>query len=219
MLDMSKASPRSLALKHFKKMDPYFFNATQAHHASLPSSFVKKQTRAKLFNSLVSIVISQQLGIVVADTIFMRVKGACGKNLTPQTILSTSEKVFRSAGLSGAKIKTLREIATAIKNKSIDLLELSRIQEKEATVKLLRIWGIGPWSAEMFLMNIGREDVFSVGDLGLIRSMENIYDLPKGTSRGKLLAITERWSPYRTFASHLLWATRNAQIKSNLKSV
>lgn len=64
----------------------------------------------------------------------------------------------------------------------------------------------------MFLISsLGREDVFSAGDLGLIRSIEAIYGLPKGTSREKLLAISEKWSPYRTYASLLLWRTRDAK--------
>ena len=76
----------------------------------------------------------------------------------------------------------------------------------------MRIWGLGPWSAEMFLMfALGRPDVFSPGDLGLIRAMEAIYGLPKGAPRTTLLAIAEKWSPYRTYASLLLWRTRDTK--------
>jgi DNA-3-methyladenine glycosylase II len=65
----------------------------------------------------------------------------------------------------------------------------------------------------MFMMfGLGRSDVFSVGDLGLVRSMEAIYGLPKGASREALLAIAEKWSPHRTYASLLLWRTRDKKV-------
>ena len=76
----------------------------------------------------------------------------------------------------------------------------------------MRIWGLGPWSVEMFMMfALGHSDVFSVGDLGLVRAMEMIYNLPKNTQRSSLLAISDKWSPYRTYASLLLWATRDSK--------
>lgn len=84
--------------------------------------------------------------------------------------------------------------------------------EEQAAEKLTAIWGLGPWSVEMFLMDtLGRPDVFSPGDLGLIRAMEAIYGLPKGSSREVLLAIAEKWAPHRTYASLLLWKTRDTK--------
>lgn len=120
--------------------------------------------------------------------------------------------MFRKTGLSGAKIKTLKGIAAAVKDGSLDLLSLKKIPEAEAADMLMQLWGLGPWSVEMFLMfGLGRNDVFSSGDLGLIRAMETIYSLPKGVPRSTLLAIAEKWSPYRTYASLLLWRTRDTK--------
>ena len=76
----------------------------------------------------------------------------------------------------------------------------------------MSIWGLGPWSVEMYLMfSLGKGDVFSAGDLGIIRSMEAIYALPKGTSRETFIAIAEKWSPYRTYACLLLWRARDTK--------
>lgn len=201
------------ALRHFKRVDPYFHKATKARHASLPGELPERRTRAELFESLVSIVISQQLGSAAADTITLRVKKACGGRLTPQSVLKTQLSAFRKAGLSGAKTKTLKAIAKAVKDSSLDLLSLKKIPEAEAAEKLTKIWGLGPWSVEMFLMNsLGRSDIFSPGDLGLIRAIEAIYRLPKNAPRTSLLAIAEKWSPYRSYASLLLWRTRDAKI-------
>jgi DNA-3-methyladenine glycosylase II len=99
-----------------------------------------------------------------------------------------------------------------VKSGAIDLLKLKQIPEDEAKSRLTEIWGIGPWSAEMFLMfALGRPDVFSPGDLGLARSIEAIYGLPKNSPREKLLEIAERWIPHRTYACLILWRVRDAK--------
>jgi len=199
------------ALKHFKRVDPHFHTATLLHHSSLPLQLPQKHSRAQLFESLVRIVISQQLGTAAARSIFARVKTLCKGRITPESILKIRVPAFRKSGLSGAKTKTLKSIATAVQNNSLDLLSLKKVPEMVAAEQLMRIWGLGPWSVEMFLMfALGRGDVFSPGDLGLIRAMEAIYTLPKHTPRSTLLAIAEKWSPYRTYASLLLWRTRDA---------
>ena len=168
------------------------------------------QTRAQLFESLVRTVISQQLGLAAAKSIHARVRETCGRRITSLSILKKSEEELRAAGLSGAKIKTLKEISKAVESGSLDLLSLKSISEAEAAEKLMSIWGLGPWSVEMFMMfALGRGDVFSPGDLGLIRAIEAIYGLPKGVSRSTVLAIAEKWSPHRTYASLLLWRTRD----------
>ncbi len=118
---------------------------------------------------------------------------------------------MRKAGLSGAKAKTLKELSAAVLTGSLDLLALRRLPEEEAVTKLSSVWGIGRWTAEMFLMfALEREDVFSPGDLGLRRSMESIYGLPKDVHVRELEAIALRWSPHRTFASRALWRIRDA---------
>jgi DNA-3-methyladenine glycosylase II len=201
---------RASALKHFKKVDPHFHKATTQHHASLPLQLGSKNTSASLFESLVSTVVSQQLGLAAADAIFGRVKLICGGRITPESVLRVRTQSLRKAGLSGAKIETLKSVATAVKSKSLNLLALRNISESEASAKLNQIWGIGPWSAEMFMMfSLGRPDIFSAGDLGLVRAMEAIYELPRNISKEILIAIAERWSPYRTYASLLLWRTRD----------
>ena len=211
MTRSTSSSSAAVALRHFKKVDPLFHKATRAHHTALPEVLPHKRTKAALFESLVSIVISQQLGTAAADTIFARVKKVCGDRLTPESVLKTSPTKFRTAGLSGAKTKTLKAIATVVQDKQLDLVALKRISEGEAATKLTTIWGLGPWSVEMFMMfSLGRGDVFSVGDLGLIRAIEAIYGLPKNSPRPTLLAISEKWAPHRTYASLLLWRTRDA---------
>jgi DNA-3-methyladenine glycosylase II len=201
---------KAAALRHFKKVDPHFHKATEHHHASLSPELGSKRTRAQLFSSLVSIVISQQLGTGAADTIFRRVKEACGGHITPDSVRSVNPAKLRKAGLSGAKTKTIKEIAKAVHANSLDLAALKTMPESRAAEMLMSIWGLGPWSVEMFMMFcLGREDVFSAGDLGLIRAIESLYDLPKNAPKTEVLKIAQTWSPYRTYASLLLWRTRD----------
>ena len=203
---------RAAALRHFKRVDPHFHHATSAYHDTLPLELSSEHMRVQLFKSLVSTVISQQLGTAAADTIFARVNSACQGRVTPLSILEMRPEILRRAGLSGAKIKTLKAIAKAVENGSLDLLKLKKIPETEAADMLLNIWGLGPWSVDMFMMfALDRIDVFSPGDLGLIRSMEAIYRLPKDAPRSSLLAIAEKWSPYRTYACLLLWRSRDTK--------
>jgi DNA-3-methyladenine glycosylase II len=182
------------------------------HLSALPKELASRRTRAELFASLASTVISQQLGTAAADTIRDRVKKACGGKLTPEAIKRAKPATLRAAGLSGAKLKTLQSLAEVVSTGKIDLLALAKMSQETAKSRLTEIWGVGPWSAEMFLMfALGLPDVFSPGDLGLARSIEAIYGLPKNAPREQLLEISNRWIPYRTFAALALWQARDAK--------
>jgi DNA-3-methyladenine glycosylase II len=198
------------ALRHFKKYDPQFHKATLRYHSSLPQELPMKHTRHALFERLVRTVISQQLGTAAAHSIFTRMKTACGDSITPESVAKVRIPALRAAGLSGAKVKTIKALSAAVRSGKLDLMKLRTIPEEEAAEKLMQIWGLGPWSVEMFLMfALGRADVFSAGDLGLIRAIETMYGLPKNCPREKLLKISSKWSPYRTYACLLLWRTRD----------
>lgn len=203
---------KAAALRHLKRADPYFYRVTKPYHRSLPADLPEKRTRAALFASLVSIVIAQQLGTAATGAILARVRAACRGRLTPLSLLKMKPATLRRTGLSGAKTKTLKTIAAAIENGSLDLLALKAFPEPEAARALMNLWGLGPWSVDMFMMfALGRADVFSSGDLGLVRAVEMLYRLPKNSSRATLLAIAKKWSPHRTYACLLLWKTRDAK--------
>jgi DNA-3-methyladenine glycosylase II len=128
--------------------------------------------------------------------------------VTPEAILKLRIPRLRTCGLSAAKAKTLKELAKTIQ-KGLRLTSLRAVSPEEATEKLVAIWGIGPWTAEMFLLfGLGHEDIFSPGDLGLVRSMEDLYGLKK-PSREALIKIAEKWSPHRSLASRILWRHRD----------
>jgi DNA-3-methyladenine glycosylase II len=197
------------ALRHFKKVDPILHRAAKDLRAA-PSEISEKRGTATLFAALASTIVSQQLAVRAAETIWQRVKKACGGKVTPETVSTASEEDLRGAGLSGSKLKTLKALSRAVLTKELSLTSLRTIPEEEAVKNLTSIWGIGPWTAEMFLMfALGRSDVFSVCDLALLRSIETLYGLPKNSPRDAYLEIAKKWSPYRTHASLVLWKMRD----------
>jgi DNA-3-methyladenine glycosylase II len=202
---------RDKAFMHFKRADPALYKAGFPVRKQLPESLPEIKTSQKLFERLCRSVVGQQLATKAASSIWARVVAACGGKVTPEKLLATPLPDLRAAGLSGAKVKTLQSISTAVQNKSLNLLALKKLPEPDAIASLTAVWGIGTWTAEMFLMfALGRPDVFSVGDLGLVRSMERIYKLPKNGPKEKLLKLAAAWTPYQTYASLILWRSHDA---------
>lgn len=196
------------AIRHFKKVDPILYKAAKKHHHTL-SREDKKLSREGLFASLAESVVSQQLSVKASDTIWGRLKVICKGKVTTTSILATPLPKLRKAGLSNAKAKTLKELAKAVK-KGLDLPALKSKSPEEATEALTAVWGVGPWTSEMFLMfGLGHPDIFSPRDLGLVRSMETLYGLKRNLPLHKLEAIAVCWSPYRTTACRVLWRARD----------
>lgn len=201
---------RDKALRHFRRVDSRFYEATKAHHTVLPEEL---GGRTNLFESLCKTVVSQQLGTRAASTIFARVKKVCGGKLSPRSVMEVRAVALRAAGLSAAKQKTLKELAKAVEGRKISLQALRALPYVEVESRLTEIWGLGPWSAEMFSMfSLGHPDIFSASDLGLARGIEQVYKLPQGTPRAKLVQIADKWAPYRTFASLLLWRIKDTKL-------
>ena len=202
---------RDKALVHFKRVDPMLYRAGVAVRKNLPETLPRRVTAQKLFESLASSIVSQQLATGAARSIWARVVAACKGNVTPRAIHNAQTAALRAAGLSGSKVKALQSLAHAVESNSLNLLSLKRMKEEEAVAALTRVWGVGPWTAEMFLIfALGRPDVFSAGDLGLVRAMERIYKLKKGAPREKLLTIAKRWTPYQSYACLILWRSHDA---------
>lgn len=197
------------ALKHFKKHDPVLHGAALPHLNAFSVRVSPKHTNDQLFAKLAASVVSQQLATKAAESIWKRVVAVCGGKVTHTSVLKTPLPRLRSAGLSAAKAKTLKELASAVRD-GLKLTTLRTLSQEDATARLTTIWGIGPWTAEMFLMfALGRPDIFSARDLGLVRSMETLYGFPRGVALIELEKHAERWSPYRTYACLVLWQARD----------
>lgn len=189
------------ALSHFKKADPVLHKA--AITLEIPELFPRKDH----FYSLVRAITNQQLSGKAADTIFGRVLKLLPKEkLDPKEILKLPDDTLRSAGLSYGKISYLKDLAYRTVNKQIPFGSFENLPEEEIILELTKIKGIGVWSAEMFLMfHLARPDVFSYGDLGLRNAIQKIYKMKKHPTPKEAEKLSKKWSPYRTYASKILW--------------
>jgi DNA-3-methyladenine glycosylase II len=170
----------------------------------------KLEKRKNIALLLCRSIMSQQLSTKVADVIWQRFLNLYGgREPTSQDILDTPFETLRSVGLSNAKANYVQNVARFAIEYGIDSKKLNRMSNEEIIDYLTRIKGVGKWTVEMLLMfTLGREDVFSVDDLGIQTAMISLYKLDnsdKKRLRESMLKISERWSPYRTYACMHLW--------------
>ncbi len=159
------------------------------------------------FAALVESVISQQLAVKAADTIYGRVQGLVAGRVVPARIAALSELQFREAGVSGAKTKTIQGLADAALSKKINFSKLHTItSDEEIFSQLTNLWGIGPWTVDMFMMfQLGRLDIWPTGDLGVRRGYEKIYGLREEITPAELAKKGEKFRPYRSVVAWYCW--------------
>jgi DNA-3-methyladenine glycosylase II len=157
------------------------------------------------FEGLARVIVGQQLSLASAQAIWGRVKIAADP-MTPAAFLKLSDEELRAAGLSRGKVRTLRAVCEAIEG-GLDLEQLAHEPEDIVHEVLTALPGIGPWSADIYLLFcLGRADAFPAGDLALQIVAARALRLSERPSPEKLLALAERWRPWRGVAAHLLWA-------------
>jgi DNA-3-methyladenine glycosylase II len=159
------------------------------------------------FEALVESVISQQLAVKAADTIYGRVKGLARGRMVPGRITEISEADMRAAGVSGAKFKTIQGLADAALTKKININKLHEIDDDQIIFdKLTSLWGIGPWTVDMFMMfQLGRLDIWPTGDLGVRRGWEKIHNLKEEIEPKALEKKGEKYRPYRSIVAWYCW--------------
>lgn len=159
-------------------------------------------------------IISQQLSTKVAKVIFKRfLELYKGKEPKPQQVLNTPAETLRSIGLSNAKVSYVHNVAAFCMEHKITDKKLLAMSNEEIIDLLVQIKGIGQWSVEMLLMfTLGREDVFAVDDLGIQQAMCKLYRIDpshKKEMKAKMLKLSAKWSPYRTYACLHLWGWKD----------
>jgi DNA-3-methyladenine glycosylase II len=196
------------ALAHFAEADPILYKVGQMIELAdlLPSQ--------DHFRYLCGTIISQQLSTKVADTIETRFFQLFKNGVaTVDQLLELSDESVRSIGVSNSKVKYLKNIAQAIKDGQLQLERIHSLSNEEVTEQLVKIKGIGPWTAEMFLMSsLARPDIFSAGDLGLRRAIQRLYGLNAEPTPIQLNELSQKWSPYRTYACKILWKSLDSKV-------
>jgi DNA-3-methyladenine glycosylase II len=189
--------------RHFRNADP----ALYAILKEMPLEPLQAEVGSnRYFYKLCREIISQQLGNKAADAIHKRFLGLFAKSPTPQDVVAISEEQIRAIGTSGAKARYIRNLAAMVIAGDVKLTRLRKLENEEVIAELTKIKGIGRWTAEMFLIfTLGREDVFSFGDLGLAHGITALYGKPKTRTQKHIETITKNWSPYRSYGSLALW--------------
>ncbi len=166
-----------------------------------------KPVKQNQFDTLVGIVISQFISTKAANSIFQKIKENFNSEyLNEKHFQNLNTNEIKKLGLSTNKAKTIKEISNLYLNKNIK--DLSNLSSRELNNTLLSVFGIGPWSVNMFeIFSIGKLDVFSSKDAGLRAAMNN-SGMVRTESDWKIYdEYSERWSPYRSIASLHLWKT------------
>jgi DNA-3-methyladenine glycosylase II len=164
--------------------------------------------RRERFQALVRAIIFQQLAGRAALAIyqrFVKIIGG-GRFPTPAQVIAASDEDMRRAGLSRGKMDYIRDLARHVRDGSLNFHRFARMEDEEIITDLMRVRGIGRWTAEMFLMfNLRRPDVLPIDDLGFRSAVAKAYGLNQLPAAKELKLMGERWRPYRTAAVWYFW--------------
>jgi DNA-3-methyladenine glycosylase II len=167
----------------------------------------RRASRPDAYEALARAIVGQQLSTKAARSIWERLVEVLGGTFTqPSELLAVDSETIRSAGLSRSKVAFLRDLAERITDGRLDLEWLVELPDEDVVAALTEIKGVGPWTAEMFLIfHLGRPDVVSTGDLGIRRAVQIEYGLDELPGPTDLERIAEPWRPHRTLACLYLW--------------
>ena len=176
------------------------------------------QMRQNIPLRLMASIMSQQLNTKVAKVIYKRfLEIYTGKEPQPKQVLDTTFETLRAIGLSNAKVNYVKNVAAFCIENQITDSKLLLLTNEEIIELLTQIKGVGKWTVEMLLMfTLGREDVFAVDDLGIQQAMVKAYNLPsddKKLLKEKMLKISSKWKPFRTYACLHLWSWKDNAIE------
>lgn len=165
---------------------------------------------AEPFVRLVDSIIGQQLSAKAAKAIRARVRHSLGE-ITPSSITIADNETLRACGLSAAKIRYIKNLSWKVKNKEIDFSVLYSLPIEIVINELIKISGVGQWTAEMFvLFALRHSNILSLGDSGLKRAVKKFYG-----DTAKLETVGKRWNPYCSVASWYLWRYLDANMLPN----
>jgi DNA-3-methyladenine glycosylase II len=189
------------ALAHLSAADPQL--------ARLIAGFgiVTRERSRPRFYGLVRAIVGQQISVKAASAIDTRLCALFPDGqVEPALLLGLPDEALRGVGLSFAKLRYLRALATHVVSGALDLDSLDTLEDEQVIERLTRVSGIGRWTAEMFLIfSLDRDDVLSTGDLGVRQGIQRLYSLELEPGPAACRAIAEPWRPYRTVATFYLW--------------
>ena len=178
-------------------------------HATLVRRDLKQEPTGDAYGALLRSIVGQQLSTKAAASIYGRLIDIFGGHApTPKQLLKADPEQIRSAGLSRPKVAYLRDLARHVEDGTLELARLPDLPDEEVTAQLTAIKGLGPWTADMFLMfHLRRPDILPVGDLGIRRAVQVEYRMRKLPDAKRLEKVAKPWRPHRTLACLFLWSS------------
>lgn len=188
------------AMVHLQEIDQRFVAVVEA----VGEPPLRRRTDG--FESLIDIIVAQQVSRASADAIIARMRSNL-KPYTPESFRDFSDETFVAQGLSKPKIRTFRALANALCSHELDLVALRSLPDEDVATTLCRIKGIGPWTAEVYLLAcLGRADIWPAGDLALQVGVQMICQLDKRPGAEETREIAQAWRPWRAVAARLTWS-------------
>lgn len=212
-----------MARRHLARVDPALAPLVRARACELPV-----RSRGGLFRTLVRAITGQQLSGKAAATIFGRLEARLGASPlrgapswssddlaiwrdAAHRLLALSDEALREVGLSTAKARAVRGLAEAVRDDTLALASLERAPDAHVIEELVKLRGVGRWTAEMLLIfELGRPDVLPVDDLGIRKGAQRVYRLRDLPDADRLRELAEKWRPFRSIGSWYLWRSLEA---------
>lgn len=162
-------------------------------------------SRPANFETLVLIILEQQVSLASARAAYARLASAAGA-VTPERLHSASESALRAAGITRQKTAYVKDLARLVVSGRLDLGALGALDDDAVRVELTRVKGVGAWTADIYLlMALGRPDVWPAGDLALAVAAHRVKRLPARPAPAELVELAEPWRPLRAVAARILW--------------
>ena len=193
-------------------IDPVLDRLIEEHG---PAQLPAPTPTARRFSDLAESIAYQQLNGRAAATIWGRVVAALDGDVTPEAVLSAGEPILRPCGLSGAKTASLLDLADHVVRGDLPLTRIGRLSDEEVIATLVPVRGIGPWTAQMFLMfNLGRLDVWPRGDYGVRNGLSMAWDLGRHPTEKEMAGLGEPFIGGRSLVAWYCWRAADTSLQS-----
>jgi len=199
----------AVARQHLRDADPIIAALIEGLPGFDPQAWLQELPPMDLFGALLFQVVGQQLSVAATRRTLARIEAMFDGRL-PSTaeLVATDPAALRGAGLSWRKVETLRDLAARFVDGRLSIEELSTLPDDGIIAALTEIPGIGPWTAQgALIIALERQDVVLPGDLALRKAIQAAYELDRPPSSDEVVAIAEKWRPYRTLATGYLFAS------------
>jgi DNA-3-methyladenine glycosylase II len=211
--DSGRAAWLQQARAHLRGADPVLARLIDDRPAFDPRAWLAELPPMDLYGALLFQVAGQQLSVAATRRTLARIEALFGGRLpAPAELLGVAPAQLRQAGLSWRKIATLRDLAERLSDGRLDSQVLSGLSDDELMAQLTAIPGIGPWTVQgALILALQREDVVLPGDLALRKAVRAAYELDHLPAPDEVLAIAEKWRPYRSLATSYLFSAAFGQ--------